>query len=71
MLSLKAASNCVLKIDQDATGGWEVSFVGTPWLAGKEAYVASTDPNSRDLLTVYFDGTTYHIAPTYQFGPVV
>ena len=65
------AANCILRVIQDATGGWAVTIAGTPDMAGREAYVASTDPASKDILTVYFDGTDYNIAPSYDFGPAV
>lgn len=48
-----------LRVIQDATGSWTVTWPGTvQWPAGTPPTL-STAPNAVDLLAFYFDGTNY------------
>jgi hypothetical protein len=48
-----------LRIIQDSTGGRTITLPTMKWPGGT-APVFSTAPNSIDLLTIYYDGTTYY-----------
>lgn len=66
--SPKAATTYVLQVTQDAVGGRTLAFGSTSFIfAGGVAPVLSTAPNALDIITLYFDGTKYHVSMGKDF----
>ena len=62
-------SNLLLKIVQDATGSRTVTAWDTDikW-AGGTAPTLTTTANGIDIISCYFDGTSYYCVPSLAFA---
>jgi len=60
--------NLVLKVVQDATGGWTVTWPGTVKWADGIAPTLSTGANDIDIVSFYYDGTNYYGAALFDFS---
>lgn len=61
------ACNLLIKLIQDATGSRTITFpAAVKFPAGVEP-VLTTTANAEDIVSFYFDGTTYYGIPSYNF----
>jgi hypothetical protein len=70
-LTLTAPSgvgNFLLRIVQDATGGRTITWPGTVKWAGGTAPTLTTDANAEDIITFYYNGTSYYGVGSLNFA---
>lgn len=54
------ACNIVLRVVQDAVGGWELTLPPEVKWPGGITPALTEDPNGEDVICMYYDGTYYH-----------
>ena len=57
--NMEAGDTGLILVKQDAAGGRTLSLPGGSSIVGGGSYTASSAPNATDVLSVYYDGTTY------------
>ena len=68
--NLAGSTRLQLKLIQDSTGSRTASFPsGIKWV-GKTAPILTTDANAEDIITFYFDGSSYYGMAGLNFGTV-